>query len=139
MNMKKLLANYKKERKIITEEKNTFNIIDISYKSYTINKTEKTELMGLMEGDYFFLGNNNGYKVLIKKVYQDRILLLFDKKFKYPLPNNSREVEIKIGEEFKIAIPIDNSPFLTVDRLTYPPSFTIKLNKIGENSLEFWA
>ena len=102
--------------------------VDISYKIDGIGIYEETNLGSLEENDCFFLGNNNGFKVLVKKVYADRVLLEFDKHCKLILPNDSREIEIKIGDEFSPYLPIDPSP-----------RFKIKLVDIREEQRLYYS
>lgn len=89
------------------------NIVNIWYKIDGFGRVEKTNLYGLEENSYFFLGNqnHNELKVLIKKVYLDRILLQFDENCGLILPNENNEIEIKIGEEVVLETEITPSQF----------------------------
>lgn len=102
--------------------------VDISYKIDGLGRYEETNLGSLEENDCFFLGNDNGFKVILKKVYQDRILLEFDKHCKLVLPNGTKEMEIKIGDEFTPYLPIDPSP-----------SFKVKLVNIREEQRLYYS
>ncbi len=102
--------------------------VDINYKIDGLGSYEETTLGSLEENDYFFLGNNNGFKILIKKVYSDKVILEFDKRCKLVLPSENKEIEIKIGDEISPYLPIDPSP-----------RFKIKLMNIREEQRLYYS
>ena len=102
--------------------------INISYTISGLGKYEETNINGLEENEYFFLGNNDGYKIKIKKVFSDKIILEFDKHSKLLLPNNSKEIELKIGDELKPFLPINPSP-----------TYKIKVTDIRETQRVYYS
>lgn len=84
--------------------------VDISYRIGGLGSYEETILCGYEETSYFFLGNNNGIKILIKSIDDDKVILEFDKKAKLLLPNDSNIIELKKGETIKPFLPITPSP-----------------------------
>ena len=102
--------------------------IDICYKIGGLGSYEETSLHGYEENCYFFLGNNNGYKILVKSIEEDKVILEFDKKAKLILPNNSNIIELKKGETLK--------PFLPI---TPAPSYQITITDIRKEQKLYWS
>lgn len=84
--------------------------VDISYRISGLGSCEETYLYGYEENSCFFLGNNNGHKILIKSITDDKVILEFDRKTRLILPNNSSIIEVKKEETINPYLPITPAP-----------------------------
>lgn len=104
--------------------------IDINYKISGFGIYEETTLCGYEENHCFFLGNDNGFKFLIKSINDEKVTLELDKHSKLILPNSeqSKIIELKIGEEITPYLPIEPSPM-----------FKIKITDIRKENRVFYS
>ena len=88
-------------------------MINKVYIKYVINgfgEYEETILGGYKEGSFFYLGNNSKIKVLIEKVFDDKVILNFDDNDMKVLANNvTTRPEMKLKEEVYVVLPVTPS------------------------------
>lgn len=102
--------------------------VDIKYKIGGLGSYEETILCGYEEKSCFYLGNNNGLKVTIRSIDDDKVILEFDKRTKLIFPNNNYIVEMKKSETI--------TPFLPI---TPAPSYQITIIDIRKEQKLYWS